>query len=490
MQKIRDLIVEKIDDFIILFFISFFLVKSFFLIYPDLNLSYPFLTPDSYDWIANGLFYSGYNVYSSFRAPGLPLVIAFFEKLDILNLLPLLNQLLMAGIFISIFKLIHTHFSKTTSFLTLLIIFFNFFIQNIGLYVLADIYAVFFILLGFLFYTRGSSKKNYIAASLFWALSFIFQYALLYFIPAIILHFIFFRRKTDLNNLLLSIIPFFSIIVPWFIYKEIKFGSIVYAGNAQAEYLRIHSDSMFFYLFNTMSVFGVLLFITIIIGLVLTAFIENRGKLLFLYSSGLIIITWVIFWVFIYDGNDKRFIIYLFFFLIPFVSVAVEYFLRLFKDVNQFGRIILVLLFLAVISNTYISYESPFVNHILKFTNNIGIKFDPFLNRKYYNINLDKTSLGLIRTEKGFNSINFHDLSKSGQKKVYNKTKKQLEYIAQKIDIKNTDICISYAEVDTHRIYVERNKFSNFFKEKVKINGDNCNIPNVYVEGDVFQFDN
>ena len=452
-------------------------------------MTYPFLTPDSFDWIANGFFYKGYDVYSSFRAPGLPMIIAFLENFRILNFLPLLNQIILASSLVILYKMLRIYFKLSIVILTMVIVFFNFFIQNISLYILADIYAAFLILLGFFFYIRGDNKRNYILASLFWALSFLFQYALFYFLPAIFLHFIIFKRKINRKYLLLSTSTFIAVLAPWFIYKKLVFGSMIRAGNRQIEFINFHFDSAFFYLFNMISSFGILFFTAILVGLFLSSFVKTGSKKLsFLYSLGLILASWTTFWVFTYDGNDKRFIIYIFFFLVPFLSIAIEYFLNLMAKTNVFGKVILILLFLAIISSSSIAYESPFVNHILKFTNEVGIKFNPFINRKYYNINLEKASLSLIRDEKGFNSVNFFELNKLKQKKINKKIKRQLDKIKNRTAINDVDLCIKYAEPDGHSTYVEKNKFSNFFKRKVKMYPKDCNDPTIYIQGDTIKF--
>ena len=84
----------------------FFLIRGILLIYPNINLLYPYMAPDSYDWIANGLRYAGYDVsFSLLRPPGLPLLIALLSKIELLSFLPLLNQLILFGIFFAIYRI-------------------------------------------------------------------------------------------------------------------------------------------------------------------------------------------------------------------------------------------------------------------------------------------------------------------------------------------------------------------------------------------------
>ena len=59
------------------------------LVYPDLNLDYPFVDGDSHDWIANGLRFAGSDVRYSGRPPLLPLALALLDRLGLLRWWPL-----------------------------------------------------------------------------------------------------------------------------------------------------------------------------------------------------------------------------------------------------------------------------------------------------------------------------------------------------------------------------------------------------------------
>ncbi len=58
------------------------------LLVPDLNLDYPFTDGDSWDWLANGLWWAGADVRFSARAPLLPLLLAALERLHLLRFAP------------------------------------------------------------------------------------------------------------------------------------------------------------------------------------------------------------------------------------------------------------------------------------------------------------------------------------------------------------------------------------------------------------------
>jgi len=200
-----------------LWMISIFLVaRALLLIYPDLNLTYPFLAPDSYDWIANGLHYEGYDVNFSLRPPGLPLLIAILDSAGIVTLLPVLNQLILLGLFIIAHRILAARFDRVAAMLVTVAIFFNFFLQNISLYILADLYAVFFILAGYASYAGAAdNQRKYIVASACWSISFLFQYAVVCVVPAALIHFLFFRRKIAPRIALLALIPPIALVGGW-----------------------------------------------------------------------------------------------------------------------------------------------------------------------------------------------------------------------------------------------------------------------------------
>src|SRR5688572_5277265 len=60
------------------------------LVYPDLNLDYPFLDGDSHDWIAHALHFEGYDVRASGRSPLLPLTLAVLDRVSAESWLPVL----------------------------------------------------------------------------------------------------------------------------------------------------------------------------------------------------------------------------------------------------------------------------------------------------------------------------------------------------------------------------------------------------------------
>jgi hypothetical protein len=71
----------------------------------DLNLTYPFMDGDSWEWIANGLRLAGEDVRYSGRAPLLPLAVALLHRLSALSWLPVLLQGLFVATVLAFYSL-------------------------------------------------------------------------------------------------------------------------------------------------------------------------------------------------------------------------------------------------------------------------------------------------------------------------------------------------------------------------------------------------
>src|SRR5712671_2656366 len=79
---------------------AFLVWKASHLLYPDLAFTYPFITYDGFQWILDSDFYVGKDVTTTFRNPGLPLVIALLGKLGATRYLPLLTTALLGVFFV------------------------------------------------------------------------------------------------------------------------------------------------------------------------------------------------------------------------------------------------------------------------------------------------------------------------------------------------------------------------------------------------------
>ena len=466
----------------------FLLIKACFLIYPNLNISYPFLAPDSYDWIANGLHYGGYDVNFSFRPPALPLIIALLDSLGILELLPVLNQLALFLILLVFYMMIARRFSPLTGIVTTAIVFFNFFLQNLSLYILADTYALLFMLAGCYFYMEAENdEKRYLSASLSLCVSYIFQSAVIFVIPAIILHYLVFRRRARLTVCLRAVLPPLLLIGGWLVWKRIQFGTFLGYGTQQLKLLKLHFDSLFFYLINTVSVLGVLVFLLVVFGLFVCALLKDKRIIHYMYLNVMLSVSWVIFWVFLYTWNDRRFIIYLMFFILPFASAAIHYLISRFERANALGKLLLAALLIATVYSTAIPYDSCFTLDRIKITGTTALKFKSVTDETTCNTKVVETSFHLIKDRAGYNPINVRKIYLA-RRGVDSAEIDRLKRIREEIIAGDSKIlCLRYKSYDKFRWYIDKNRYGNFFKRKLSLY-PGCGKPNLIIAGGRIKF--
>jgi len=462
--------------------VIFLLARSLLLVYPDLNLAYPFLAPDSYDWIANGLYYEGYDVNYSFRAPALPLIIAALDKLGMLRLMPVVNQMVLLALLLTFHSLCVRRFSQLTSLLLILILFFNFFLQNLSLYILADIYAMLFILLGSSFYADAEdNERRYIHASLFLSLSFLFQYAALFVMPALLLHWCLRRRQIALRTAAMTFLPPLILIGGWLIYKKVTFGSFLRSGVQQVELIRPHLTSIFFYLFNILSVLSIPVAVLVFWGIALSVFTRERKNHDFLLQNLLLVAAWFIFWAMCYTWNDRRFVLYLMFFLIPFAGVAIQSLISR-AATHASAGIILAVLGLAAIAGSAIPYECAFTLDRIQVTNNTAIRCGVIVDDMTSNATIDPASIHLVRGGTGFSPLNLRRLRAMRSGVNVNELGALARLRSELAGRSATDLCVSYDTFDKFRWYIDKNRYGNYFRKRL-MRYPECPAPNLRIIG-------
>jgi|GEM_PF-1384330 len=111
------------------------------LVYPDLNLDYPFVDGDSHDWIANGLFLAGHDVRYSGRPPLLPLMLALLDRLGLLRWWPVLSLGLFLATVAGFYTLAARLFPAAAAFAAALLLLADYSLQSLALDVMADVPA-------------------------------------------------------------------------------------------------------------------------------------------------------------------------------------------------------------------------------------------------------------------------------------------------------------------------------------------------------------
>ena len=148
------------------------------LVVADVNLCYPYMTADSYDWISNGLFWSGKPVLASLRPPGLPLLIAGLSRLGALSLLPIVSFLFLGLSTALLYLLLRERHDAWIAAAASWFFFANDAVQDLAKYVLAETYATPFVILAALAFVRaGRDVRWYRVMGAALAAGFLFSYA-------------------------------------------------------------------------------------------------------------------------------------------------------------------------------------------------------------------------------------------------------------------------------------------------------------------------
>ncbi len=148
------------------------------LLVADLNWCYPYMTADSYDWISNGLFWSGKPILASLRPPGLPLVIAGLSKVGALPLLPVVSFLFLGLATAFLYLLLRERHDGWIAATSCWFFFANDAVQDLAKYVLAETYATPFLILAALAFVRaGRDLRWYLVMGAALGAAFLFSYA-------------------------------------------------------------------------------------------------------------------------------------------------------------------------------------------------------------------------------------------------------------------------------------------------------------------------
>jgi len=458
-------------------YLIYFFIKGVLLTYPDL-FHYPFMTPDSHDWISNGLHLLGYDVFYSFRNPGLPLLIAVLYKYNILFLLPFLNQITLFSLILSSYYLIKHITNPFISLLFSLFLFLNFFLQSFSLFILADLYATLFMIIGFDFYLKAKEReKYYYFCSLSLSISFLFQYAIYFQLPAVILHFYLYRNNISIKHIIYYSFPFMFVNFIWFTYKYFYFGTFLYSGVMHVELLKFHLDSILTYAINVISILGIPTSL-VLLSFLFFAFLNFLNKqfldeiiIFCLYN----ITCWVFVWVFLYDWNDKRFTIYLIVFAGSIAFYQLSFFYNWAFRNNSYYLFFPLLLTIFMIYYSSTKYDSPHVLNQLNICSTRYLEFQTIQKRSAsLNITLN-SNISIITKYNDFGSLYYlYERRKASQIRI--NLPLNFNYY---FDIP----CVEYESYEPYKWYSDRNLIANYVKMK-PILYPKCDHPNIFIGND------
>lgn len=264
------------------------------LVYPDLNLDYPFLAGDSHDWIANALSLAGYDVRSSGRSPLLPLAVAALERVSALSWLPVLLTLLFHGTVLAFYTLAARLSSGPAAFAAALALLANHSVLGMSLQVMADVPASCLIFLG----ARAFLLERYPTAGLLGGLGALTQpIGLLAAVPAALT--VLRRRRAHLRSarLWLGVLLLAGLPALWTAVRPAGDADIP---SRQWDLVALHAGSVPFYAWSLLSLLGLPACVLLAAGLVRRP--DPFVALQFALLAG--------FFVFLYTHDAKRFLVY------------------------------------------------------------------------------------------------------------------------------------------------------------------------------------
>jgi hypothetical protein len=278
----------------------------------DLNLTYPFMDGDSWDWIANGLRLAGEDVRYSGRAPLLPLAIALLHRLSALSWLPVLLQGLFVATVLAFYSLAARLVPRRAAFAAALALLVNFSLRGLALQVMADVPTACLLLLAvrsFVLAGEDRPRRRYLESGLFAGLAALTQAAGVLWAPAAGLTALVHRRR-DLRSpwLWTSLLAPVALPALWAAVQPPSFFGPGGLASDQFRLLSLHAGSVPFYLWGLVSLLGIPGAVLLAAGAVLAARRAGQDPARFLSLA--LASALVLFFVFLYGYDAKRFLVY------------------------------------------------------------------------------------------------------------------------------------------------------------------------------------
>ncbi len=286
------------------------------LLYPDLNLDYPFVDGDSHDWIANGLRFAGYDVRYSGRPPLLPLALALLERLGALRWWPILGLACFLATVIGFYALAARGVPPAAAFAAALVLLGSYSVQGLALDLMADLPASCLILWSAAaFLTADERPRRYAWSGLLSGLASLTQPVGLLVVPAAGAT-LWLRRRRDLATRW----PWIGAALAatcqgaWILVRRHGFAALGDSLKDSWAFFGFHLSAIRFYLFALLSLLGLPACLLLAAGMAAAGWTAWRGREPEKAAAGLfslLLFTALVgFIVFFYRWEAKRLVVY------------------------------------------------------------------------------------------------------------------------------------------------------------------------------------
>ena len=291
-----------------------------------------------------------------FRAPLLPYTLMIFYSLKVDSLIilfiPLIGALSVVLIYFFGKKLFNEKIGFYSAVFFMLIPLHT---LNSGM-ILTGVYSTFFILLTFISFWKGYEKgnKNYkIFFGIFFALALLVRYTVLWIMPIFLIYFLIRKKSFKFlkdKYLWYSILAFFIVLIPWFIYGQFTYGNplgaFIHGASAASYWGGIQSALFYFkYWWTMFSIIGFLFILSLGYILYKKDFIKKEIYLLLIWFLFFLVLAMYM------PHKEERFILP----IVPVICLISGFFI--FK-IKKYRKLILFsLIIILILSNTWQFYS-------------------------------------------------------------------------------------------------------------------------------------
>lgn len=329
------------------FFAIVLIAKCSVLHFPNFIFTYPWISYDGYQWIADSLYYLNRHINITQRNPLLPITFAVLRTFDAVEIFPWILGLLTFLFYVSLYWLSRAFLKPNAARITIFWFFFVFRIHAFFDFILADPWAITTITFGLGSLVRVRANPRYlVGAAGFFGLSLNYQFAAGFMSPALIWFVLAGLGmewcRSHLKIIAMAGLLFLALALPQFISKWIVFGSPLYSHVIHFPLIRFHLFGLPGYFVGFFAFLGWPLALLVAAGLKrATSQRSPEWQLIHLSATCMFV-----FWILCYLWLDIRFLLYLVPMWVVYAGYAIELFafetLLSFAGKTPFQRLLIV----------------------------------------------------------------------------------------------------------------------------------------------------